>query len=540
MDQSKRKMNMKNKFIKKITMLLSVVFTMGGCTDLDLEPFGELTSVQVYQDFDNYIQVLAKLYGGLATSGQSGPSGNGDIRGLDEGASTYLRAYWKLQELPTDEAIISWNDEGLPQLNTLTFGSDNGFVAAMYYRIFYQIPLANEFIRELSDANMQRRGISTANQETARLYRQEARFLRALSYYHALDLFGNVPFVTESDVVGSFFPRQISRRELFDYIESELLDIIPSLVAPRQHVYGRADQGAARMLLAKMYLNAEVYTGTAKYTEAITQLNQVLNAGYTLEPNYNHLFFADNDQSNEIIFPIAFEQTNTMSWGGTTFLVNAAIGGTMRNFYSFGVPGGWQGMRTRPQIVALFPGTNGTPDARGWFHTHEQQLDIVSIGNFQDGFGVIKFRNILRNTQERPSGPVSDHVSVDFPLFRLADAHLMYAEAVLRGGSDGTQAQALTLINALRERAYGSSQGTISSGQLTLDFILDERARELKWEATRRTDLIRYGRFTGGSYLWQWKGGVFEGTAVPAFRNLYPLPQADLVANPTLVQNPGY
>jgi hypothetical protein len=536
----KKTEKMKNKFIKKTAILLVTIFGIGGCTDLDLEPFGEFTSVQVYQDFDNYIQVLAKMYAGLATSGQSGPDGRGDIGGQDEGASTYLRAFWKLQELPTDEAIISWNDEGLPTLNTLTFSSDNGFIAAMYYRIFYQITLANEFVRELSDENLDSRGISEANQQTARLYREEARFLRALSYYHALDLFGNVPFVTEQDAVGSFFPEQINRQDLFSYIESELLDVIPNLVPAGQNEYARADQAAARMLLAKMYLNAEVYTGQQRYSELIAQLNEVLNAGYSLEPDYNHLFFADNDKSPEIIFPISFDQASTMSWGGATFLVNAAIGGTMRNFYSFGVPGGWQGMRTRPEIVRLYPGTDGTPDARGWFHTDEQQIDIVSISTFQDGYGVLKFRNITKDTEDRPDGPVSDHVSVDFPLFRLADAYLMYAEAVLRGGSGGTESQALDYINALRERAYGNSDGNISSGDLNLDFILDERARELKWEATRRTDLIRYGRFTGGAYIWQWKGGVFEGTSVPEFRDLYPLPQADLIANPTLQQNPGY
>jgi starch-binding outer membrane protein, SusD/RagB family len=116
----------------------------------------------------------------------------------------------------------------------------------------------------------------------------------------------------------------------------------------------------------------------------------------------------------------------------------------------------------------------------------------------------------------------------------------MYAEAVLRGGSGGSEQRALELVNALRQRAYGDASGNISVGELSLDFILDERARELKWEAHRRTDLIRFGRFTGSTYLWQWKGGSINGTAVADTRNLYPLPAADLTANPTLVQNSGY
>jgi starch-binding outer membrane protein, SusD/RagB family len=531
---------MKNRFLKITALVMGMFISITACTDLDLEPFGELTSVQVYEDFDNYVQVLAKMYAGLAIAGQSGPDGRGDIGGQDEGASTYLRALWKLQQLPTDEAIISWNDEGLPTLNTMTWSSDNGFIAAMYYRIFYQITLASEFIRETSDANMANRGISEANQVTARLFRAEARFLRALSYYHALDMYGNVPFVTEADAIGSFFPPQTNRRDLFTYIESELTSIIPTMAAPRQNEYGRADQAAARMLLAKMYLNAEVYIGEPRYTEAIAQLNEVIGAGYTLEPVYEHLFFADNDQSNEIIFPIAYDQMNTQAWGGATFLVNGAIGGNMREFYNFGVPGGWAGMRARPELVNLYPGVNGVPDARGRFHTNEQQLDVENIAVFQDGYGVIKFRNITRDTGARPAGPVNDQVSVDFPLFRLADAYLMYAEAVLRGGTGGNSQQALTYINELRQRAYGNTSGNINANQLNLDFIIDERARELKWEATRRTDLIRFGRFTGSSYVWQWKGGTFNGRGVGDHMNLYPLPQADLIANPTLTQNPGY
>lgn len=531
---------MKNKFLKIIALVLGIFISVTACTDLDLEPYGELTSIQVYENFDNYVQVLAKMYAGLAIGGQSGPDGRGDIIGQDEGASTYIRAFWKLQEITTDEAIISWNDEGLPTLNTMTWSSDNGFIAAMYYRIFYQITLASEFIRETSDANMADRGISEENQVTARLYRAEARFLRALSYYHALDMYGNVPFITEANTIGSFFPTQINRRDLFNYIEEELLSIIPDMVAPRQHEYARADQAAARMLLAKMYLNAEVYIGEARYTEAIAQLNEILGSGYTLEPVYEHLFFADNDQSNEIIFPIAYDQMNTQAFGGATFLVNGAIGGNMAQFYNFGVPGGWAGMRARPELVNLFPGVNGAPDSRGRFHTDGQQLNVENISVFQDGYGVIKFRNINRDTGTRPAGPINDQVSIDFPMFRLADAYLMYAEAVLRGGSGGNSQQALSYINELRTRAYGNATGNISANQLNLDFIIDERARELKWEATRRTDLIRFGRFTGSAYVWQWKGGNYNGTGVGEFRNLFPIPQADLIANPSLQQNPGY
>ncbi|GAB3655293.1 RagB/SusD family nutrient uptake outer membrane protein [Echinicola sediminis] len=528
---------MKINWIYKITMMLAMISAVS-CTDLDLEPYNEVTSIQVYEDFDNYKAVLAKLYGGLAVSGQQGPSGKPDISGLDEGASTYIRAYWKLQELPTDEAIIAWNDLGLPTLNTMQWTSDNGFIAAMYYRIFYQISLANEYIRETSDEKMASRGISASNQEIGRVFRAEARFLRALSYYHALDMYGNVPFVTEENGVGAYFPEQTNREALFAYVESELLDIIPALEDARSNEYARADKAAAWMLLAKLYLNAEVYIGEEKYTEALTYLNEILNSGYTLESNYNYLFLADNHLSNELIFSVAFDGVNTTSFGGTTFLVNAAVGGTMDRA-EFGIPGGWQGLRTRPEIVALYPGTDGTPDARGLFHTDDQQVDIENISIFQDGYAVKKFKNVTR-TGERGSSPGTDQVDTDFPMFRLGDVYLMYAEAVLRGGSGGSAAEALAYVNELRERAYGDASGNISAGELNLDFILDERARELKWEAHRRTDLIRFGRFTTDAYTWQWKGGTFDGRGVEAYRNIYPLPAADLTANPNLKQNTGY
>ena len=125
-------------------------------------------------------------------------------------------------------------------------------------------------------------------------------------------------------------------------------------------------------------------------------------------------------------------------------------------------------------------------------------------------------------------------------MFRLADAYLMYAEAVLRGGSGGSRATALGYVNALRQRAYSNTSGNITDSGLTLDFILDERGRELYWEGCRRTDLVRFGQFTNGSYVWEWKGNVKNGARTSSYRDLYPIPINDLNANPNLKQNAGY
>ena len=483
---------------------------------------------------------MAKLYLGYAISGQQGPAGKPDISGIDEGFSQYLRLYYTVQELPTDEAVIGWNDGTLPEFHRMTWSSSNEFVTAMYNRIYYQIPLCNEFLRELTDAKLSSRGITGTNLDDAKKFRAEARFLRALSYWHALDLYGNVPFVTENDAVGSTAPKQIVRKDLFLYIEKELKDIeAGDLADPKANEYGRADKAAAWTLLAKLYLNAEVYTGTARYTDAVTYCNKVIGvAGYALEPNYKNLFLADNNNSKEMIFPIEFDGLKTQGYGGMTYLTHAPVGGTM-NPKDFGINGGWGGLRTTKAFVSLFADTTGKTDTRAMFYTNGQCLDINDIGTFTDGYAIAKYKN-LTSTGAFGSDATGSFPDTDFPMFRLADVYLIYAEAVLRGGTGGDNATALKYVNQVRQRAYNGSKGAIVASDLTLSFILDERGRELQWEGHRRTDLIRFGKFTSDTYLWPWKGNVKGGKGVESYRTLYPLPSSDLTANPNLIQNPGY
>jgi starch-binding outer membrane protein, SusD/RagB family len=520
----------------KIFLLTGIVaIAIASCTkDLDRQPIVEVTSASIYKDPKNYIGILAKLYAGLAVSGQSGPDGQPDIAGIDEGFSTYLRQYWKAQELTTDEAVIGWNDGSLPDYHDMDWGAGNEFVAAMYNRIFYQIGLCNEFIRETTDAKLAERNIGGADAANIKIYRAEARFLRALSYYHALDMFGNVPFVTEADKVGAFFPTQIKRADLFTYVENELKALDGELLGARANEYARADKAAAWMVLAKLYMNSEVYTGTKRYADAVVQLNKIIAAGYTLEPKYKNLFVANNHLSDEIIFPVTFDGMRTRTWGGMTFLVHAQVGGSMSPS-TYGVDAAWSGLRTTKQLVALFPETAGTVDKRALFHTAGQSLEINDIFTFTDGYAVRKYTN--RDSSGAP-GSHATFVDTDFPMFRLADAYLMYAEAVLRDPAAGSMATALQYINQLRARAYENATGNVTT--IDLNFILDERARELYWEAHRRTDLIRFGKFTGGTYIWAWKGGVKDGRSVSDHLNLFPIPAADKASNPNLVQNPGY
>lgn len=500
---------------------------------LDQEPLYGLNSAEVYADPANYKHVLAKIYSGMALSGIQGPAGNPDIKGIDEGFSAYVRVLFNLQELPTDEVVCGWNDPGIPEMNKMQWSADNSFVKAMYSRIYYQIVLCNEFIRESSDVSMEAKGFSSADQDMIRQFRHEARFMRALSYSHALDLFGSVPFVTENDPVGAFLPEQISRTDLFIYLETELKDLETKLPSAGFEEYGRAGAAASNLLLSRLYLNAEVYTGTARWTEAMEYAGKVINSGaYQLDDDYRHLFLADNHTSPEIIFPVCFDGVSTQTYGGTSFIVHASVGGTMPPD-SFGVNGGWAGLRTTRPFIELFPDT--TEDSRYSGYSDGQTLDIVNLGNFNDGYGFPKFRNVTQSNQAG-SDLKGDFVDTDFPMFRLAEAYLNYAESAFRSGTN--VGQGLAYLNELRERAFGNSSKNIVA--LNEQTLLDERGRELSWECHRRTDLIRFGKFTSGDYLWPFKGGSAAGQAAASHLTLYPIPTTDIALNPNLTQNIGY
>ena len=529
---------MNTRAFKTLTAAAIMLVSAAACTDITTEPQSTVSGANIFNDPASYRAFLAKLYGGLAVTGQQGPAGAPDIAGIDEGFSQYVRGLWQLQELPTDEVVIGWGDESLPEMNTMAWGSANRFITAFYYRVFYQVALANEFMRETTDEKLASRGASEALRAEVQAYRAEARLLRALSYWHGLDLYGNIPLVTENDNLGTEPPPQATRAQIFAFVESEVNAIRSELPAAGAAQYGRFDQAVADMLLAKLYLNAEVYTGQARYADARQAAERVITSGaYSLDDTYLHNFLADNHTSPEIIFAVPFDGLATRTYGGTTFIAHASVGGSM-DAGDYGLNGGWWGIRATPQLVGKFPGGASSADTRASsiFYTNGQSLQINSLSNFTDGYGVPKYQNV---TSTGAVGSNTEFPDIDYPMFRLADAYLMYAEAVLRNGG-GTRAQALAYVNELRERAYGDASGNITDAQLTLAFILDERARELFMEGHRRTDLIRYGLFTGGQYLWAFKGGIAAGAATDAHLDLYPIPANELLANPKLEQNPGY
>ena len=533
-----------------LTLSTALVGLSTSCTkDLDQTPKYELTPDKVYVGLAGYKQVLAKLYGGFALTGSTGP-GSGDIVGIDAGTSDYIRQWWSAQELTTDEAVVAWNDPGIQDWHRMNWDASNPLVRGIYSRIYYEISICNEFIRESTDDKLGSR-VASGELAQAKLFRAEARFLRAVAYMHIIDMFGNGPFVTDQDVVGAGNPKYGTRQQLYSYVESELQALTTDLAASRTNEYGRVDQAAAHGYLARLYLNAGVYTGTPQFTKAAEEAKKVIDSGYTLNTTaaapvssaYGRLFLADNhvtSAKDEIIWPIIFDVNNVQSYGGTTFIVNGATSGADANWQKYvGESTGWGGLRTTSALFSKFflQGGDTAVDRRGRFWTPGQTLEITDLSQFTQGLGVTKFRNVT--SAGTPQSFSLNFSSVDFPMLRLADVMLIYAEAASRGNAD--RATALGYVNQIRARAFrAGAPSAITDAQMTPDFILDERAREMHWEGTRRSDLIRYAKFTESGYLWPWKGGLSDGKSVDDKYKLFPIPASDLTTNPNLKQNPGY
>ncbi len=522
-----------------------MAFALASCAKkLDLLPVNDLTPATTYNTAAGYKSVLAKIYGTLSITGNQGPAGNPDIGGgLNEGSQIpFIRMFFNCQELPTDEAVVAWNDQTIKDFHDLKWTSGDPFIKGIYARPIYNVTLINEYLREATDAKLAERGITGAEATDIKNSRAEARFLRAFNYWVMMDLFGKSTFITEADQVGTFLPIEKNRADLFIYIENELKAIDAELAPVKTIEYGRVDQGATWALLARMYLNAKVYTGTERNTDAVNYAKKVIAAGYALQPNYSQLFMADNDKrKDEFMFAINCDGLRTQAYGNTSFFVHAASGDDHNDY---GVGGGWYGYRATKGLADKFSDLSGSSDKRALFTTSKYgtssgQIDISDISNFDNGLHVNKFKNIRSD-----GGPVSDvqreFSDVDFPVFRLSEMYLIYAEAVLRGGTGGDLTTATQYINTIRTRAYGNTSGNITSSQLDLNFILDERARELYWEGHRRTDLVRYDLLTTGTYVWPWKGGVASGTSVDPKYNIFPIPAENRTSNPNLTQNTGY
>ena len=529
------------RIIKNISILsFLMVFTFSCTEDLNVVPNDDdtLLGEELFENESSYERVIAGVYANLALTGTEG-AGSSNIEGIDAGTSQFGRVLLYMQTLSADQMIWSYeNDPGTREIQRNIWNANDPIILGMFGRSHVTIAFANNFLRETTDAKLAERNVSDAIKAEIKEYRAEARLLRALSYYYMMDLFGKANFSTEADAVNTV-SQVADRAELFSFIESELLAIDSDLVAAGANQYGRADKGVAYMILAKMYLNAEVYIGENRYADCMSYCQQLLSSGYSLATEYKHNFQADNNlnsATNEIIFPIVSDGLSTQNYGPTTVMINGSVGSIEANGLEVGVTeGGWGGaLRVRKQFAELWQGGNFIDDDRNTIISANRGIGITDISDQSQGYIIQKYSNL---TSTGTPGIDQTFVDTDFPLFRLADVHLMYAEAHLRGGG-GTITEAVDLVNALRTRA--NNPNLISNSDLTLPFILDERSRELHWEAHRRQDLIRFGLFTGGNYNWAWKGNGSNGIAIPAHFDLFPIPSLSMSSNPNLTQNPGY
>ena len=545
------KRNMKH--IAWIAAGASMLFTacIGDLDTLPLNP-SDSTSETVYgADESGYIAGLTKLYFNFVSNETT------DLQVSDAGASELVRAFWTVQEVTSDACKCAWeNDAWVRAMNTNTWSdADNDATYAVYVRTLQGIAYTNEYLRQTASDRLSDRGVSSELAARIQSFRAEARFLRAYFYWMALDVFGDVPFTTEnSPFGGGVNPKQASRKDVFDYCISELTDLAADdspMPAARSN-YPRADKGAVLGLLARMYLNAEVYTGTPMWQEAKDACEDIFTMGYSLCPEYADLFRGDNGENpealNEIIFGISYDAEQTQSYGGTSYLTLAAIAATDVSSTQMinGVNNGWGGIRVPYEYVEKYfnvrnadysAGTYDVNDKRGrmfYIKGRSESMD-GALYVFLNGWSCLKFNNIPHNMDQDSylaTAASKAYSDIDFPMIRLGEIYLIYAEACMNLGQANT---ALPKVQELAARA-----GVTAPTSITQEWLIEERARELMWEGHRRTDLIRYGKFTSSSFLWTYKGGSFSGQGFDDHMKIFAIPASELASNPELHQNPGY
>ena len=533
----------------------ALLLTVSCVRDLDtLPPQNALPVAEnVYgKTADTYLEGLSFLYFQFVTNDLT------DLQQMDGGASELVRAFWSVQEATADAAKCSWeNDAWVRALNTNTWTSEqNDAVYAVYVRTLQGIAYVNEYLRQTTDDKLDGRGVPDDVKTQVYGFRDEARFLRAYFYWMALDCFGSVPFSTEnSPFGGTYTPPQASRTDIFNFCVSELKSILGDsghLPAARSS-YPRADRGSAAGLLARLYLNAEVYTGTPMWAEAKAVCEDIFRMGYALSPDYEALFRGDNGENaaarGEMLWAVPYDAEKTQSYGGTSYLLAASLAATDITDRSKpnGQRNGWAGLRVPYEYVSRFFDVSGqdystgfyeTADARGrmfYIKGRQESMDNA-LYVFMNGWSCLKFNNIPSGVTESAYLPTADTKAfsdVDFPMIRLAEIYLIYAEACMNTGDE--------ILGLSRLAELSARAGVSPPEEITEEFLMEERARELMWEAHRRTDLIRFGLFTSSDYLWPYKGGdSFAGQAFPSYKTLFPLPPTELAVNEVLNQNPGY
>ena len=537
--------------MKKIMIFAALAaFALTSCVGvLDQEPMSSdvVGSGDVYSNPTYRLGQLSKIYGSFNLTGTAGP-GSTDISVSDAGASEFIRAWWSINTLSTDEAKCTWGDPWVKEIDTNTWtATKNDAIYATYVRGVMMVTLANNFLRNTDDSDPE---IATE--------RAEVRVLRAMAYWILLDCFGNPPFVTEEDEMGAFKPEQTTAAELFAWLKGELEALVSSeshLKDIHTQVYPRVDKGAAYGLLARLLINHKTYLGTEDntiYEEAAAAAEKVADS-YILAPNYRELFMGDNGQNpdavGEFLLAACYDANKTQSYGGPTFF----IAGSTNNNNNLGLAAGWAGLVTSTQFVSnligaaadsatLGQGTNDftSIDKRALVTLAYSEKKDIAIDAFTSGWHVTKWNNHHSDCTDLYGEsvlPTESFASIDFPLLRAAESYLIYAEAKARiGGGSSTDAKAVKYINDIQKRAGLTGANT----SITLDGVFEEITRELYWEGLRRTTLIRFDKYLSGTFVWPFKGGAESGQALADHFKLFPLPSDDLATNDNLDQNKGY
>ena len=516
--------------------------------------------------------LLAKQYATLGLTGQKGPAGLQDISG-DEGETGFIRTVFNLQELMTDETLWAYQgNEGITQITCMDWDKNNPRVNLAYQRLSFNINQYNFFITEQSG--------SLSEDQIA-----EVRFLRALNYYYFLDLYRKAPF---KDTFDSNLPTEKSGKDLYEWLDNELTTIEPMMAEVgaynNSENFGRADRGAAYALHARLALNSAVYTdGQIKdYQKAIHYCDEIINSGkYDLSrvakngySGYQQLFMGDNDCNpdamKEIIFPIRQDGVKTRSYAGTSYLVNAS---TISGMPYASTSDPWKCLFARVDLVKKFFPNGDIPKA-----TDEDLLsnpskdqviakdnemgistaDVVAqakddralfymgIGGCSDKVrtltpgdaitGPLNGASFVKWTNLHADGTAQHHQNfsdTDFPMFRLAEIYLTRAEAKYR--LNGSQEGLADILEV-----QGRANRDLKASSVDDQTLIDEWCREFYMEGRRRSDLVRFGLFTGSKYLWSFKGGAENGQGIPTKCDIYPIPGDEMKNNPNMHQNPKY
>ena len=592
------------KTFNKIFLSLGVAAALLGTTacvdDLNLKPTNPNDITDVSGNMD---EVFADLYLNFSTFGANG---NSPVSGFDGGMASFQRAMYIAEELPTDEAAWLWDPAAYGTMNQGKVVPSLDCVFGFYSRLMINISLCNQFIASVNDGTFKAAEGESDSDFAARKaeYVRQAKILRSGCYYFMLSFYDKVPYADEGTAMGSL-PSQKPRKEVYDLVTSTLEEVIAEYGANQTPHYGFVGLDAAEAIAAKIYLNGEVFAGQADYQKCYQHCKNIINRlgkggryGNGLAYSYQALFGFNNDQFvvgnpksdvNEIIWTLAQDRVQLLSWSGATFMcvgwlgtngvqptikpgdpgydeakdwaktVSETVNGVDYSFDPkatgyvasqwYNCSGGWKCLVGRKAFVKKFEWDDAemsvSKDRRvALWQTSSHGFTVENPSLVGDDWGkngylCAKYSNWAYNedgTINKEASPApTEQLGGDYAMIRLAEIYLTAAEAILKGGG-GSQAEALTYVNYIRQRAYADEEHNLSS--LSMRDLQDERCRELYSESVRRTDLIRWNLWCTG-YNWEWKGGLEAGTNLPEYTKLYPIPTR-VMSSSNFEQTTGY